>query len=70
MLGLREFSSYPVDIHYPLRGVCVSQNLCVELAQSLCFALCQLVPSDKGIHFVGKTVVSLLVTLSVLQLRR
>ena len=46
----------------------MAENLCVELAESLCLVLGQGILPDKGIYFIYEAVVGLLVSLGLGQL--
>ena len=65
MFCVRQLLADAVDVHDPLRGVVVPQDLGVELADALRLALCDLVADEESVHFVAQLLVRLPVSLGV-----
>lgn len=65
MFRFPQFLAYAVDVHDPLRGVVVPQDLCVEFADTLRLALCDLVTNKEPVHFIAKLLVRFPVSLGV-----
>lgn len=65
MLGLGQLSPYSIDVHDPLRGVVVPQNLGVDLAELLHLVLRELFPGNKRLVLIVELVIRILVPLDV-----
>ena len=65
-----QFAAHPVEVYDALRGVGVSQDFGVELAEPVCFALRELVPRGQNSDLVEEIVIRFSIPLSVCQISR
>ena len=70
LLRLCQLAAHPVEVYDALRGVVVSQDLGVELAEPVGFALGELVSRRQNANFVEEFVVRFSISLSACQIDR